>query len=272
MANVLIAAIVFYCVLVAGMYLGQRQLMYLPSQAQVLPAESGVPEMTVVRLETRDGLVLRAWFRPAPPGRPTLVYFHGNGGHLGHRAFKVKPFLVAGLGVLLVGYRGYGGNPGSPDEDGLYADADAAMDFLAEQGVRSNSVVLYGESLGTGVAVEKAVRQARAGSPVAALVLEAPFASMPLVAQDHYPFAPARWLVKDRYDSLAKIADVATPLLIVHGELDHVVDQSHGRRLAAAARKPVETLWIPGAGHENLFTLGAQNGVLDFIDRQAVSP
>ncbi|MGF1640179.1 MAG: alpha/beta hydrolase, partial [Rhodospirillales bacterium] len=162
-----------YVVVVGAMFAFQRSMLYLPSTTTPLPATSGVPEMRPVGLVTADGLDLVAWYRPAAEGHPTIVYFHGNGGHIGHRGSKVRPYLDAGYGLLLVSYRGYGGNPGRPSEEGLYRDGRAALAFLGTHGVPPARTVLYGESLGTGVAVHIAAERARAMQPVGALVLEA---------------------------------------------------------------------------------------------------
>ena len=256
-----------YVALVGGMYTFQRNLLYIPSQSVPSPAESGVPEMTVVELETADGLRLMSWSQPATDDRITIVYFHGNGGHIGYRGGKVRPYLDAGYGMLLVSYRGYGGNPGSPTEDGLYADGHAAMAFLAEQGVAPGQTVVYGESLGTGVAVQIALDQARAGTPVAAVVLEAPFTSTVDAGSNHYPWLPVRWLMKDRFDSLSKIAGIQAPLLIIHGGRDRVVPFRLGKALYAEAVAPKESLWIPDAGHNDLEAYGASEKVLEFIER-----
>jgi len=166
----------------------------------------------------------------------------------------------------LVSYRGYAGNPGTPTEEGLYADGRAALGFLAERGIGPGGVVLYGESLGSGVAVDVA-RQQAASEPVAAVILESPFSSIADVAQTHYPFVPARWLVKDRFDSVAKIAAIGTPLLILHGGRDRVVPQRFGRRLFAAAAQPKENRWFDEAGHSDLYSHGAAQVATAFIER-----
>jgi uncharacterized protein len=159
-----------YLVLITGLYVVQRQLLYLPDRSMPSRIASGVPEMSEVRLHTEDGLDLLAWHRPAAQGRATILYLHGNGGHIGYRGDHVRPFLDHDFGVLLVEYRGYGGNPGRPSEHGLMSDARAAFAFLDTAGVPPGETVLYGESLGGGVAVSIAAEQAAAGRPVAALV------------------------------------------------------------------------------------------------------
>ena len=266
MTNLIATVIGVYIIFVAALYVFQRNLMYHPDSMVPFPAGSGVSEMEVVGLVTDDGLRLLAWYRPAEEERATLVYFHGNAGHIGTRGDKVRPYLDAGLGVLLVSYRGYAGNPGSPTEKGLYADGRAALGFLAERGIGPASVVLYGESLGSGVAVDVAHRQA-AIEPVAGVILESPFSSIADVAQTHYPFVPARWLVRDHFDSVAKIAAISAPLLVLHGGRDRVVPLRFGRRLSTAAAQPKENRWFDEAGHNDLYSYGAATVVTAFIER-----
>jgi fermentation-respiration switch protein FrsA (DUF1100 family) len=265
--NAIVIGIVAYAAIVGALYLGQRQLLYLPDTRRPTPVESGLADMREVRLATADGLQLASFYRP--PGRAgrTIVYFCGNGGHIGYRGFKVRPYLEAGYGVLLVGYRGYGGNPGSPTEDGLYADGRAALDFLAREGVPPAKLILYGESLGAAVAIQLAHERAP-DAPVGGLVVEAPFTSMGDVAFDHYPFVPAHWLVKDRYENAAKIAGVKAPLLVVHGEADEVVAIRHGRRIFDAAMEPKDFKGFPRARHNDLYDFGAASAVLDFLARR----
>jgi fermentation-respiration switch protein FrsA (DUF1100 family) len=264
-AKFALGAVVFYGVLIGVLYFIQRSMMYFPWSEVPTPGESGVPEMRPVNLATADGLTLTSWYFPAAAGKPTVVFFHGNAGHIGHRGFKGRVFLDAGFGLVLVGYRGFGGNPGRPDETGLYADGRAALAFLARSGVPSGRVVLYGESLGSGVATQLAVEAAKNGTPVGAVVLEAPFSSVAAAAQHHYPYLPAYWLVKDRYDSIEKIADIGAPLLVVHGERDHVIPTRMGCEIFSAAREPKESLWLADADHNNLFEHGAGSRVVAFI-------
>lgn len=269
--NIIAVAVGLYLLIVGGMYGFQRNLLYLPSRAVPNPAASGVAEMTEVTLRTADGLALRAWYAPAGETAPSLVYFCGNAGNIGDRGYKARPYLDAGLGVLLVGYRGYGGNPGSPSEEGLYADGRAALAFLADAGVAPERTVLYGESLGSGVAVQLASERT-GGAPFAAIVLEAPFTSVADVAASHYPFVPARWLVKDRFDSMTKIASVRAPVLVLQGEDDRVVPTRFGRRLFEAASEPKEGRWIAGASHNDVYEFGGAGVVLDFLRRRAGAP
>jgi len=257
-----------YLMLVTGLYLGQRQLLYLPDRSIPNRTASGVAEMSEVRLHTDDGLDLLAWYRPAAPGRATIVYLHGNGGHIGYRGERARPFIDAGFGVLLVEYRGYGGNPGRPSEQGLMADARAALAFLDTAGAWAAATVLYGESLGSTVAVAIAAERAAIGQPVAALVLEAPLSSVSDVAAHHYPWVPVRRLLKDRFEAIGQIAQVGTPVLTIHGEADDIVPTRYGRALFEAAREPKEAAWIRGGGHEDLAEFGLHPIVFDFLARR----
>lgn len=269
-STIVVIAIGAYSAVIGGMYAFQRNLLYVPDTANTTPAASGAPELSVVTIETLDGLALASWHRPpTAPGRPTIVYFQGNGGHLGYRGMRMRPFLDAGFGVFMVGYRGYGGNPGRPTELGLYADARAALEFLDGKGVPAAEVVLYGESLGSAVAVHLARERADAGGPVAAVVLEAPMSSASDVGAHHYPFAPVRLLLKDRFDSAGKIAGIQAPLLIVHGTRDRVVPLRFGETLFNAAVEPKEAIWIADAGHGDLDRFGIQHAVIRFLDNRA---
>ena len=246
----------------------QRSLTYYPDATRPTPAESGVPELAPVTLGTEDGLSLLAWH--APPraaGAPSLIYFHGNAGHIGMRGFKVRAYLNAGLGVLLTTWRGYSGNPGTPTEEGLYADGRAARAFLRARGCGDARHILYGESLGTGVAVHLA----REASP-AALVLEAPFSSVVDIASGRFPLLPVRPLIVDRFDSAAKIGRVAAPVLIVHGERDRTIPVRLARKLFRRAREPKEAVFIPEADHADLPEFGLPTYVLEFLARHGLVP
>ena len=254
---------VAYAALVGGLYIFQRQLLYFPDRAH--PELFGLEQLGVCEamLETEDGLSLLSWYLPARPGRPVIAYFHGNGGHIGYRAERLLSFAHEGFGVLMAEYRGYGGNPGTPSEAGFYTDGRAALAFLDREGVAPNRLVLYGESLGSGVAVALAVDH-----DIAALVLEAPFTSVAEVAQCHFPYVPASRMVVDRFDSLSRIGKVRAPILVLHGERDRVVPIRYGRALFDAAPEPKEGWFAPEAGHEDLARYGSLDVVVGFINRR----
>jgi fermentation-respiration switch protein FrsA (DUF1100 family) len=255
--------LVAYAALLGGLFFFQRQLLYFPDKTR--PGLAGLEQLGVREaiLSTEDGLSLLSWYLPGHPGRPVILYFHGNGGHVGYRVERLLRFAREGYGVLMPEYRGYGGNPGTPTETGFYADARAALDFLEREGVAPNRLVLYGESLGSGVAVELATQH-----DVAALILEAPPTSVAEVAQHHFPYVPATRMVIDRFDLRSRIGKVRAPILFLHGERDRVVPIRYGRALFNAAPEPKEAWFAPAAGHEDLASYGALDVAVAFIDRR----
>jgi uncharacterized protein len=256
-------ALAAYAAVVGGLFFFQRQLLYLPDRTR--PELAGLAQLGVreVTITTADGLSLLSWYLPSRPGRPVIAYFHGNGGHIGYRIERLLRFAQEGYGVLMLEYRGYGGNPGTPTETGFYTDARAALDFLERDGIGPNRLVLYGESLGSGVAVQVAAQ-----NEVAGLILEAPPTSVAEVAQSHFPYVPATLMVVDRFDSLSRIGQVKAPILIMHGERDRVVPVRYGRALFDAAPEPKEGWFVPEAGHEDLARYGGLDVAVAFIDRR----
>ena len=257
-------ALAAYGGIVGGLYRFQRQLLFRPNKTRPrLEDDLALLGVREVALMTSDGLSLCSWYLPPANGRPVIVYFHGNGGHIGYRAERLRRFARDGYGVLLAEYRGYANNPGTPCEAGLYADAEAAIDFLSGRAITTNRIVLWGESLGSGLAVYLAARRTVAG-----VILEAPFTSITAAAQHRYPFVPTKRLVRDRFDSLSQIGQVRAPLLVLHGERDMIVPVRHGRALLEAASAPKEGWFAPGAGHQNLAQFGAVDAAIAFIERR----
>lgn len=247
----------------------QRYLLYHPSEARPDPADFGLPSVKVVRIPTADGVNLFAWWHPpASPGKPVIAYFHGNAGHNGHRADKIRPYLENGYGLLLPTYRYNAGAGGTPSEEGLYEDGRAAFRFLAAEGISPDQVAVYGESLGSAVAVTMAVE-----NRIAAVVLEAPYSSIADVAQIHYWYLPTRWMVKDRFDLTRKISRIGAPLLVVHGERDRIIPVRFARELFSSAVEPKEARYLPDGGHNDLPDHGLARHVLEFLARRgAVKP
>jgi fermentation-respiration switch protein FrsA (DUF1100 family) len=236
-------------VLLLMFWVGQRRLMYFPLDDVPSVASLGLRDVDEVAFETADGLRLTGWlFRlNAADPAPTVIVFHGNAGNRAHRVPLADALRRIGLQVLLFDYRGYGGNPGSPTEQGLEADARASRDFLINRrAVDPQSLIYFGESLGTGVAVKLAAEH-----PPAALILRSPYTSMADVGQHHYPWLPVRLLLRDRYDSLERIPNIRTRLLVIAGERDSVVPADFSRRLYDAAPQPKTFVEIAGADHND---------------------
>lgn len=250
MLHFVIAAGLAYLIIVAFMFFTQRSLIYFPDTSTAIPAEWQAGDMSVEKVVPEDGLALSFWYKPKTDQKlPTIVFFHGNAQHLGYRVSKLRWFISEGYGVLLVGYRGYGGNPGKPTEEGLYKDGRAALAFLKERGVASKDIVLYGESLGTAVATRMAFEMAEAGKPVRALVLESPFTSIVDVGAFHYPYLPVRWLALDKYDSLFIIGSVKTAVMVIHSRGDEVVPFGFGQKIYETAKEPKHALFVNDGGH-----------------------
>lgn len=237
-------------VLVVGCaYVFQRKLVYLPDTSPVPPAAHVLEGAEDVRLTTSDGLELGAWYVP-PRGQPngvTVLVANGNGGNRAGRAPLASALAQAGFATLLFDYRGYGGNPGSPTEDGLALDVRAARAHLVdERGVHPERLLYFGESLGTGVVAELATEH-----PPAGLLLRSPFTDLATAGQRAYPFLPVRWLLKDRFPVVEHVAQADVPTTVVWGSADLIVPPSHSERVADAARGPVERVVFDGVGHND---------------------
>jgi fermentation-respiration switch protein FrsA (DUF1100 family) len=255
----LLVALIGYGALVTLMTVFQRKLMYFPDSARHPPAQAGLPQAEEITLTSSDGEKLIAWHVPPRGEKPVVLYFQGNGGALDLRAGRFRWLIADGTGLIALNYRGYGGSSGSPSEDGLIRDAAAAYGFAAAR-YDPARIVLWGESLGTAVAIALAAEH-----KVAGLILDAPFTSAADVGAAAYPFAPVRWLIKDPFRSDLRIKRVTAPILVRHGERDWVVPIRFGERLYALANEPKRFLRVPGAGHETLDEHGATEAVRAFL-------
>jgi hypothetical protein len=253
---------VIYAAALSGMYVFQRDLQYLPSHDDPAPQAAGLTGVDRVTLTTPDGETLVLWYASPAPDRPVILFFHGNAGAMPDRADRLAFYQAQGYGAAFLSYRGYGGSTGRPSETGLLIDAKTAYDHLRGLGLPADRIVLVGESLGTGVAVQTAAR-----NPVGAVVLEAPFTAAVDIARQVYPWLPVGLLMKDQYRSRDHIADIRAPLLILHGEADTVIPVGFGRRLFEAAKDPKTFLSLGPVGHDALFGPETWAMGADFIDR-----
>ncbi len=236
-------AIVLYGAVCVWFALNQRALLYTPGGVRMTPREAGVGWVVAVDIMTEDGERLDGWWSPPPAGAGTVIYFHGTPGTLAGTAWHLIDLAQAGLGILAIDYRGYGGSTGTPSEGGLRADARAAFDFVRAAAPQSR-VAVFGESLGTGVAVGLARDRAVAG-----VLLNAPYASMARHWALHAPPLPYRLLLTERYDSEALIGGIGVPVMILQGKEDDATPLAEARRLYAAAREPKTMIEVDGAGH-----------------------
>lgn len=262
MFEILISAILFYLILLVFLYFYQSKLMYFPETVAPDIHEFGLETVDIAEIKTVDGLSIQGWyFPPKAANKQTIILFHGNAGHYAHRFFKVAPYLEEGYGVLLAGYRGYGGNPGKPSELAFYEDAQAYMNWLIdEKDTAADDIVVYGESIGTGVAVEMATR-----FEIGALILESPFTSTVDIAKRTYFFMPVGLLMRDQFKSHDKIKNVKCPVLFLHGQKDTLIPIAFGRRLFEAATGEKYFVEFEEAGHNDIYDYEAPLHVLEFL-------
>jgi fermentation-respiration switch protein FrsA (DUF1100 family) len=252
----------------ALLWIGQRSLIYFPDTSRPSLDRSGLTGAETVAFTTSDGVRLDAWFvaGSGPPPRPTVVVLPGNAGHRGYRAPLAAALQLHGLNVLLTDYRGYGGNPGAPSEEGLAADARAARAYvLSRADVDAARIVYFGESLGGAVAVRLAVEH-----PPAALVLRSPFASMVQIGQHHYPLLPVRWLLRDRYPSIDRVHELRSPVFVIAGTEDSIIPIEHSRRLYEAIVSPKTLLEVAADHNDDVFLNGDAmiDAIVQFLNRR----
>ncbi len=256
-----------YLSITVAYYILQRDYLFQPSDIHIAPQALGLEGVCEMQLHTPDGETLIAWYAPPDHGQPTLFYLHGNAGALFHRAARVRLYRAYGYGIFLPSYRGFSGSTGHPTEKTIVSDALMAYDRLASFNPAHSRIVIYGESLGTGVAVQVASKR-----PISGLILESPFSSAADVGAYLYPFLPVHWLLKDRFASIDYIRKVKAPMIMIHGKQDHIVPARLGRKLFAAAPAPKQAYFIPGATHYTLYEHGAFEKVRAFLDRFRLWP
>lgn len=253
-------ALIGYLVGLAALFFMQRSFLFpIPQKTRTTPDAAGFPEAEEHFLATADGERVIVWHVPAKPGHPVILYFPGNGDFLAGAVSRFRAMTSDGTGLVALSYRGYAGSSGAPSEQGLLLDAAAAYAFTSSR-YSSDQIVVWGFSLGTGVAVALV-----AGQPVGKLILEAPYTSTADVAALRFPLAPIRWLMRDQFHSDDRIALVTTPLLIMHGVRDRTVPIALGIRLFSLAHEPKQFVKFPEGGHDNLDNYGAIETARDFI-------
>jgi uncharacterized protein len=256
---ILLFGLTGYVALVALLYLTQRSLLYFPDPRRLHPADVGLRQAEEVMLQSADGVRVSAWHVPPREAMPVVIYFQGNGGGLDLRAERFRKVTADGTGLLALNYRGYGGSAGKPSEAGIILDAQAAYDFAAQR-YGAGRIVLWGESLGTGVAVALAAEK-----PVARIILESPYTSIADVAAGIYWFVPVRLLIADSFRSDQRIAKVTAPVLVVHGARDIVVRIGFGERLYELIPGPKQFIRLPNAGHNDHDQHGLPEMVRPFL-------
>lgn len=242
-------------------YANQREMMYLPSTERVSPADIGLQGVDEVILPMGSDIELTSWFAQPKDNRPTVLFFHGNAGAVSHRAHRFRELMAHGYGVFVLGYPGYGGNAGEPSEPNFHEASQKAYDYLQTAGIKPGDIVIYGESIGSGVAVQLAAKVSAKG-----LVLEAPMSSAIDVAREHYPYLLAGLLLRDSYRSVEFIERIDMPLLVIHGDKDVIIPLRLGEKLVERALEPKMLVVMEGAGHNNLSQFSTGRVVREFIE------
>jgi len=256
---ILIVGVLGYGGLLVLMTVFQRNLMYFPDGRRHPPTQVGLPQAEEVALTSSDGEKLIAWHVAPRDDKRVIIYFQGNAGASDLRVGRFHWIIEDGTGLIAPSYRGYGGSSGRPSEQGLIRDALAAYDFAAKR-YDPSRIILFGESLGTAVAVALAAER-----KVGGLILDAPFTSAADVGASAYPFVPVRWLIKDPWRSDRRIVNIHAPILVIHGDRDRVVPLRFGERLYALANEPKRMVRFPDGDHVNLDDHGAVLVIRKFL-------
>ena len=254
--------IIAYIVLIIFIYFYQRNLLYHPSENNYQNDKIQF-NYDEIFIKVNDEIQLKSWIIKKDFKKlKTLVIFHGNAGHLSNRIYKLNELYKLDINILLISWRGFSGNKGSPTENNLYQDAEASIQWLNKQGVNNNQIILYGESLGSGVAVEIGKE-----NNFNSIILESPFTSIENSAKIYYPYLPVKLLLKDRYDSINKIKMINTPILIMHGKKDDVVPFSMGKELFEKANSPKHSYFTSDDDHMMEFNSSLIQRINNFIQK-----
>jgi len=256
----LLLVLVTYLIILTYIYLFQRNLLYHP-------LVNGYQEDKInfdyeeIFIQNKEGIKLKAWLHVKDLiNKKTIIFFHGNAGNLKNRNYKLNELSKFDVNFLIVAYRGFSGNQGKPSEQGLYEDARSTLDWVKIKGVKEKNLILYGESLGTAVAIETAQNKDLAG-----IILESPFTSMAELAQKYYPVLPVKYLLKDKYETIKKLPNIISPLLVLHGRLDTIVPFAMGQKLFEQANEPKFKYFIDNDDHMMRYDQNLLDEIKKFI-------
>ncbi len=244
----IVILLIVYLLVCAAMWLFQRNMIYIPTVGARPPSAYGLYNVERVALNTPDGEKLEAWSWIGDPKKPAVAFFHGNAGSLADRAITFRMFQALGLGFVAVDYRGFGNSTGKPSEAALYQDAEQVLSYLRKQFDRNNSdIILYGESLGTGIATELATRR-----PFAGVVLQSPYTSVAAAAKRRFFWLPVDLLLTERFSNIDRVARINAPLLVIHGKDDELFPVDMAQTLVDKARSPKTGIYLDNTGHNDL--------------------
>jgi fermentation-respiration switch protein FrsA (DUF1100 family) len=256
------SVVLAYFIIILFVYFYQRNLLYHPSENNYLN-DKIIFNYEEILIETDKKIKLKSWFIKKDLDKfKTILIFHGNAGNLFNRVYKLNELNKLDVNILLISWRGFSGNKGKPTEKNLYRDADESVKWLNNQGVISKNIILYGESLGTGVATELGTSNAFGG-----IILESPFTSIANAAKIYYPYLPVSIILKDRYDSIGKIKNINTPIFIMHGKMDNIVPQQMGLELFEKANNPKYSYFPEDDDHMMNYNKQLLNEIKLFINK-----
>ena len=256
------SVVLAYFIIILFVYFYQRNLLYHPSENNYLNDKITF-NYEEIFIETNKKIKLKSWFIKKDLNKfKTILIFHGNAGNLFNRVYKLNELNKLDVNILLISWRGFSGNKGKPTEKNLYRDADESVKWLNNQGVISKNIILYGESLGTGVATELGTSNAFGG-----IILESPFTSIANAAKIYYPYLPVSIILKDRYDSIGKIKNINTPIFIMHGKMDNIVPQQMGLELFEKANNPKYSYFPEDDDHMMNYNKQLLNEIKLFINK-----
>jgi len=256
------SVVLAYFIIILFVYFYQRNLLYHPSENNYLNDKITF-NYEEIFIETDKKIKLKSWFIKKDLNKfKTILIFHGNAGNLFNRVYKLNELNKLDVNILLISWRGFSGNKGKPSEKNLYHDAEEAVKWLNNRGAISKNIILYGESLGTGVATELGTSNAFGG-----IILESPFTSITNAAKIYYPYLPVNIILKDRYDSIGKIKNITTPILIMHGKKDNIVPQKMGLELYEKANQPKFSYFPENDDHMMEYNNNLLNSIKLFINK-----
>ena len=254
--------LITYLLFVIFIYFSQRNLLYHPGENNYLEDKIQF-NYKEIYIEVDQNIKLKSWFIDKDLKKlKTLIFFHGNAGNLSNRVYKLNELHKLDINILIISWRGFSGNPGKPTETNLYSDAKKSIKWLNNKGVKNEDIILYGESLGTGVAVELAQE-----NTFSSVILESPYTSMENAAKIYYPYLPVKFLLKDKYDSIKKITKVKIPIFIMHGKKDPIVPFAMGAELFKEANNPKHSFFSENDDHMMNFNDQLVSKIANFISR-----
>ena len=259
--TILLIFILVYFIILISTYIFQRNLLYNPTENNY-SGDQIVVSIEKVKIKTQDGIELMSWYHEKNlDNYKTVLFLHGNAGSLENRIHKINHFKDMNINFLIIAWRGFSGNKGKPTEKGLYEDARSAVTWLKSKGIKENNIIIYGESLGTGVATETAQNKNFAG-----IILESPFTSMIDAGKDKYPYLPVSLLLKDKYESNKKLKNINIPILIMHGKVDNLVPFHMGQKMYEMANEPKYSYFSEYDDHMMEYNQNLLNALKDFIN------